>query len=95
MKIRICQLTQQPLGFIGLGAMGEAMALKLVEAGTRLLVWNRTLAKAGILAAAGADVARDAAEVFARSLTVILMLVDGAAIDIVLWPWRPCLRRAG
>jgi 3-hydroxyisobutyrate dehydrogenase len=73
-----------PIGFIGLGAMGEAMALKLLQAGTRLLVWNRTTAKVGVLAAAGADVARDAAEVFARSLTVILMLVDGAAIDIVL-----------
>ena len=47
-----------PIGFIGLGTMGEAMALTLVNAGTRLLVWNRTRAKAEILAAAGADVAR-------------------------------------
>jgi len=35
-----------PIGFIGLGTMGEAMALTLVKAGTRLLVWNRTRAKA-------------------------------------------------
>jgi 3-hydroxyisobutyrate dehydrogenase-like beta-hydroxyacid dehydrogenase len=34
------------------------MALTLVKAGTRLLVWNRTRAKAEILAATGADVAR-------------------------------------
>ena len=40
-----------PIGFIGLGTMGEAMALTLVKAGTRLLVWNRTRAKAKILAA--------------------------------------------
>jgi 3-hydroxyisobutyrate dehydrogenase len=73
-----------PIGFIGLGAMGEAMALNLVKAGTRLVVWNRTPAKAEILAAAGADLAKDAADVFARSLTVILMLVDGGAIDTVL-----------
>ena len=32
---------------------GESMALTLVKAGTRLLVWNRTRAKAEILAAAG------------------------------------------
>jgi 3-hydroxyisobutyrate dehydrogenase len=51
-----------PIGFIGLGTMGEAMALTLVKAGTRLLVWNRTRAKAEILAAAGADVAREAAD---------------------------------
>jgi 6-phosphogluconate dehydrogenase len=50
-----------PIGFIGLGTMGEAMALSLVKAGTRLLVWNRTRAKAEILAAAGADIAREAA----------------------------------
>jgi 3-hydroxyisobutyrate dehydrogenase len=73
-----------PIGFIGLGTMGEAMALTLVNAGTRLLVWNRTCAKAEILAAAGADVAREAADVFTHSATVFLMLVDGGAIDTVL-----------
>jgi 3-hydroxyisobutyrate dehydrogenase len=73
-----------PIGFIGLGTMGEAMALTLAKAGTRLLVWNRTRAKAEILASAGADVAREAADVFAHAETVILMLVDGAAIDRVL-----------
>jgi 3-hydroxyisobutyrate dehydrogenase-like beta-hydroxyacid dehydrogenase len=34
------------------------MALTLIKAGMRLLVWNRTRAKAEILAAACADVAR-------------------------------------
>jgi 3-hydroxyisobutyrate dehydrogenase-like beta-hydroxyacid dehydrogenase len=29
-----------PIGFIGLGTMGQAMALALVKAGTRLLVWK-------------------------------------------------------
>jgi 3-hydroxyisobutyrate dehydrogenase len=72
------------LGFIGLGTMGEAMALNLVKAGSRLLVWNRTLVKAESLAAAGAEVARNPADVFARSSTVILMLMDGQAIDTVL-----------
>jgi 3-hydroxyisobutyrate dehydrogenase len=75
---------EHPVGFIGLGAMGEAMALNLVKAGTRLIVWNRTPAKVEILAAAGADIAQDAVDVFARALTVILMLVDGTAIDTVL-----------
>ena len=70
-----------PIGFIGLGTMGEAMALTLVKAGTRLLVWNRTRAKAEILAAAGAGVAREAADVFEYCATVFLMLVDGGAID--------------
>jgi len=73
-----------PVGFIGLGTMGEAMALTLVKAGTRLLVWNRTRAKAEILAVAGADVALESADVFAHCATVFLMLVDGRAIDTVL-----------
>ncbi len=73
-----------PIGFIGLGTMGEAMALTLVKAGKRLIVWNRTRARTEILAAAGANVAREPADVFAQSATVFLMLVDGGAVDTVL-----------
>jgi 3-hydroxyisobutyrate dehydrogenase len=73
-----------PVGFIGLGTMGEPMALNLVRAGTPLLVWNRSPLKCGILAAAGATVAKDPAEIFARCEVVILMLLDGAAMDTVL-----------
>jgi 3-hydroxyisobutyrate dehydrogenase len=54
------------VGFIGLGVMGQPMALDLARAGTALVVWNRS------------------AEVFGRARVVILMLVDGAAIDAVL-----------
>lgn len=60
------------------------MALNLVKAGTNLLVWNRDPAKTELLATAGADIAPDAATVFARSDVVILMLTDGDAIDDVL-----------
>ncbi len=73
-----------PVGFIGLGSMGEPMALNLVKAGTPLLVWNRSPSKCGILAEAGAAVAKDPAEVFARCEVVILMLLDGAVMDAVL-----------
>jgi len=72
------------IGFVGLGAMGEPMALNLVKAGTVLLVWNRTPSKSAVLAKAGAAVAKDAAEVFARCELVIFMLLDGAAMDAVL-----------
>jgi 3-hydroxyisobutyrate dehydrogenase len=73
-----------PVGFIGLGAMGEPMALNLVKAGTALLVWNRSPSKRDIQAEAGAAVAKEAAEVFARCKVVILMLADEAAMDAVL-----------
>ena len=73
-----------PLGFIGLGAMGEPMALNLVNAGAPLLVWNRSPAKCAPLAAAGARVAGASADVFRQCDVVILMLADGAAMDAVL-----------
>jgi 3-hydroxyisobutyrate dehydrogenase len=72
------------VGFIGLGTMGEPMALNLVKAGTPLVVWNRSAAKCRPLAEAGAVVAEQPAHVFARCDVVILMLVDGAAMDAVL-----------
>jgi 3-hydroxyisobutyrate dehydrogenase len=77
------------IGFIGLGTMGEPMALNLVKAGTPLLVWNRTPAKARALELAGAAVAVDPEEVFTRAVTVILMLKDGAAIDAALGRGTP------
>jgi 3-hydroxyisobutyrate dehydrogenase len=73
-----------PTGFIGLGTMGEPMALNLARAGTPLVVWNRSPAKSVTLATAGAAVAKDPGEVFARCNAVILMLVDGTATDAVL-----------
>jgi 3-hydroxyisobutyrate dehydrogenase len=64
--------------------MGEPMALNLLKAGTPLLVWNRSPAKSALLAKAGAAVAKDPAEVFARCNVVIVMLLDGPALDSVL-----------
>lgn len=72
------------VGFIGLGVMGGPMALRLAHAGTPLVVWNRTPDRAEPLRAAGAEVAADAAEVFARAGVVLLMLADEAAVDAVL-----------
>jgi 3-hydroxyisobutyrate dehydrogenase len=75
---------KQPIGFLGLGAMGEAMALNLVKSGTPLVVWNRTPVKAQTLAALGAELAKQPADAFARSQIVILMLADWRAMDTVL-----------
>jgi len=73
-----------PIGFIGLGVMGQPMALRLAQAGQPLLVWNRSPERCEPLRAAGAEVAADAAEVFSRARIVLLMLADEAAIDSVL-----------
>ena len=72
------------VGFVGLGNMGEPMALNLARAGTRLVVWNRTPGRTETLASAGAGIAASVREVFERTPVVILMLLDGDAIDAVL-----------
>ncbi|PRX16475.1 NAD(P)-dependent oxidoreductase [Actinoplanes italicus] len=72
------------VGFVGLGVMGQPMALNLARAGTDLIVWNRSPHRAEPLRAAGATVAADPAEVFAAAETVILMLANDRVIDEVL-----------
>jgi 3-hydroxyisobutyrate dehydrogenase len=73
-----------PIGFAGLGMMGQPMAMNLARAGTPLLVWNRSPAKSDVVARAGAAVAKDPAELFSRCETVILMMRDAGATDAVL-----------
>jgi 3-hydroxyisobutyrate dehydrogenase len=77
------------IGFIGLGVMGQPMALNLARAGMALVVWNRSADKSEPLRTAGARVATSAAEVFRQARVVILMLADGAAIDSALGRGTP------
>lgn len=77
------------IGFIGLGIMGQPMALNLATAGTKLVVWNRSPAACEPLRAAAAEVATTPADVFARARTVIVMLVNEATTDAVLGRGQP------
>jgi 3-hydroxyisobutyrate dehydrogenase len=72
------------VGFIGLGLMGEPMAVNLVRAGVPLLVWNRTPGRDERLRSPGARVAGSPDEVFAECGIVFAMLADEAALDAVL-----------
>ena len=72
------------IGFIGLGTMGEPMALNLARAGVPLMVWNRSPGKYAALAEAGAIVADSPDQLFEQCRLIILMLADGASIDTVL-----------
>ncbi|MGW7512765.1 NAD(P)-dependent oxidoreductase [Streptomyces massasporeus] len=77
------------VGFIGLGVMGQPMALNLARAGTRLVVWNRTPERCEPLRPAGAEVAASAGDVFRRASTVFLMLADETSVDAVLGRGTP------
>jgi 3-hydroxyisobutyrate dehydrogenase-like beta-hydroxyacid dehydrogenase len=69
---------------IGLGAMGSRMARRLLDAGHRVVVWNRTRAKAEHLAQLGAERAQTPAEAAARARLVLTMLADPEALRTVI-----------
>jgi 3-hydroxyisobutyrate dehydrogenase-like beta-hydroxyacid dehydrogenase len=72
------------VGFIGLGHMGQPMALSLLKSGQRLVVYNRTHSKTGPLAAQGADIANNIAEA-CHADVVITMLPDDPAVEEVVF----------
>jgi len=71
-------------GFIGLGLMGQPMAINLARASIPLKVWNRTPEKCASAVAAGAVRAREVDEIFSECGPIFLMLSSSAAIDAVL-----------
>ncbi len=72
------------IGFIGLGVMGQPMALNLARAGATLVGWNRSAEGSEPLRALGVPVVSTPADVFLRARIVILMLANEGAIDSVL-----------
>jgi len=75
---------QQNIGFIGLGIMGQPMAANILRSGQPLTVYNRTLAKAEALAAAGARAVGSPSDVAKLCDTIILMLTGPEACDAVV-----------
>jgi len=71
----------ETLGFIGLGNMGEPIALNLRAAGYGLRVYNRTPSKLIPLVAKGALAAKTAAEVASPGGIVLTMLADDRAVE--------------
>lgn len=74
-------MSQQVLGFCGLGLMGTPIARRLLQAGYRVLVWNRSPEKALALQKAGAEIAASPAEVAQTCQTVFLCLTDENAVE--------------
>jgi 3-hydroxyisobutyrate dehydrogenase-like beta-hydroxyacid dehydrogenase len=69
------------VGFIGLGAMGQPMALNLVRAGHELTVYNRTPGRTAELERAGARVAQSVADAAISVEMLITMLADDRALE--------------
>ena len=70
---------------LGLGAMGRAIATRLLGAGHDVTVWNRTPGRDEELVAAGARRAGTPADAVRDAEVVITMVTDGRALEEVLF----------
>lgn len=72
-------ITNTRVAFLGLGIMGSGMARRLLGAGARLAVYNRSAERARSLAAEGATVAATPREAVNGADIVFSMVADDAA----------------
>ncbi len=71
------------IGFIGAGMMGQPMAIRLIDAGYNVKVWNRTPKKATQLVNRGAERAPSVRELARNCSIVITMVSDDNALRSV------------
>lgn len=69
------------IGIAGTGRMGAAMALRLLDSGHDVSVWNRSTEKTKPLVDAGAKLATTARELASGAELIITMLTDAEALD--------------
>lgn len=72
------------VGFIGLGAMGSAMASNLVAAGHAVTVWNRSEAATAPLASLGAKVAKTPDRAAQGEVLCSMLANDQAVREVIL-----------
>ena len=73
------------IALLGIGRMGHAMGLRLLDRGVSLTVWNRSPDRTAPLVEAGATAAPDVAAAATGADVVLLALADGPAVDDVLF----------
>ncbi|MES2537827.1 MAG: NAD(P)-dependent oxidoreductase [Pseudomonadota bacterium] len=84
----------QAIGFVGLGLLGQAMALRLAQEGFSLVVWNREQERTAPLLTTGAVVAHSLQEVAERCAVICLCVIDGAAVREVVFGAQGIARAA-
>ncbi|MGR4864272.1 NAD(P)-dependent oxidoreductase [Caulobacter sp. LARHSG274] len=72
------------IGFIGLGAMGQAMAANLLDKGHAVTVWNRSPAAVAALVAEGAKAAAAIDETLQGDVVLSILAHDQAIRDALL-----------
>ncbi|WP_455217360.1 NAD(P)-dependent oxidoreductase [Kaarinaea lacus] len=79
-------MTKPTIALFGTGLMGKPLAIRLLDADYRLVVWNRTPEKAATLAQIGAVQATTPAQAIRSADVLITWLSDRVAIQEVLFP---------
>ncbi len=74
----------QEITFLGLGAMGSALARAALAANLDVTVWNRTPARAEPLVADGATAAADSSSAIAAADLIVICLLDYPSVRAVL-----------
>lgn len=75
-------MTDKPrLGFIGIGLMGAATTLRLLDRGWRVTVWNREPDRLDLVVPHGAVAAGSPADVAAASDIVLMCVLDTGAVE--------------
>jgi 3-hydroxyisobutyrate dehydrogenase len=78
-------VSSRTIGFIGLGLLGQAIALRLRSQGHDLIVWNREPERHAALAAAGAQVAESPRDVAQACDVLCLCVLDARAVRDVMF----------
>lgn len=77
---------QKPkISFLGIGLMGEPMALRLLDAGYNLTVWNRTSEKLISVLEKGASEANSPQEAAEKSEILMLSLANTSVVEQVVF----------
>jgi 3-hydroxyisobutyrate dehydrogenase-like beta-hydroxyacid dehydrogenase len=79
-------LDKHKLGWIGLGRMGFPMAARLLKRGADLAVYNRTRSKAEPLAALGAKIVAQPAELADRDIVFTMVSTSDDLLEVVSGP---------
>jgi 3-hydroxyisobutyrate dehydrogenase-like beta-hydroxyacid dehydrogenase len=82
-KRRLLASERPRLAVVGLGAMGERIAGRLLDAGYSVAVWNRTAAKADDLVRRGGRVAATPAAAAAEADALITIVADPVALRAI------------
>jgi 3-hydroxyisobutyrate dehydrogenase-like beta-hydroxyacid dehydrogenase len=83
------------IGFVGVGGMGRAMAARLIGAGHRVRLWNRSPEKLQELLGAGGEAADTLLALADTEIIISMLADDGAFRDIFLHAGLLAKLRAG